>query len=241
MTRLLISVRNPVEAQIALDEGADLIDLKEPDAGALGAVPHDVARCVVAAVGHWRATSATVGDLPLNASVLGSAIRAMSATGVDFVKMGIWPESGDLVRTFRDLASVAVETRLIAVVFADQRIPGDVIELAANAGFRGVMLDTAHKAGGRLVDNIPIRELGEFVRRARSRRLMVGLAGSLRIEDVDKLAALGPDYLGFRGAVCNGHVRGSELDAERVRALRAALDKTLRPTGEIAGRVTAIP
>lgn len=240
MTRLLISVRNPAEAQIALDEGADLIDLKEPDAGALGAVPHDVARCVVTAVGHWRATSATVGDLPLDALVLDSAIRAMSATGVDFVKMGIWPESGDLVRTFRDLAPVAVETRLIAVVFADQRIPGDVIDLAANAGFKGIMLDTAHKTGGRLVDNIPIRELGEFVRRARSRRLMVGLAGSLRIEDVDTLAALAPDYLGFRGAVCNGHARGSELNAERVRALRAALDNTLRPTDEIAGRVTAI-
>lgn len=67
---------------------------------------------------------------------------------------------------------------------------------------------------------------------------MIGLAGSLRIEDIATLADLGPDYLGFRGAACDGHDRGVELRAERVRALRTALDKTLRTTGISEGRLT---
>jgi uncharacterized protein (UPF0264 family) len=238
MSRLLISVRNPAEARIAFEEGADLIDLKEPDAGALGAVSLETARLVVAAVAQRRATSATVGDLPLDARILGPAIQAMSATGVDFVKMGVWPESGNLVRAFQDLAPVALRTPLIAVLFADLGVPVGAIDVVADAGFKGIMLDTANKGRGRLRDNISRQELGEFVRRARCRRLMIGLAGSLRIEDSATLADLGPDYLGFRGAACDGHDRGAELKAERVRALRTALDKTLRTTGISEGRLT---
>ncbi|MFM9068482.1 MAG: (5-formylfuran-3-yl)methyl phosphate synthase, partial [Planctomycetota bacterium] len=39
MTRLLVSVRNAQEAQAAHRGGAQLIDLKEPRQGSLGAVP----------------------------------------------------------------------------------------------------------------------------------------------------------------------------------------------------------
>ncbi len=37
MTRLLVSVRSAAEAEIALSAGADLIDVKEPSRGSLGA------------------------------------------------------------------------------------------------------------------------------------------------------------------------------------------------------------
>ncbi len=37
MTRLLVSVRDPDEAQIAAQSGVDLIDVKEPIRGSLGA------------------------------------------------------------------------------------------------------------------------------------------------------------------------------------------------------------
>ena len=50
MTRLLVSVRNVEEAQIAIAEGVDLIDVKEPSRGALGAADpvtlKAIARCV---------------------------------------------------------------------------------------------------------------------------------------------------------------------------------------------------
>jgi len=42
MTQLLISVTNVEEAQIALNSGADFIDLKDPNGGALGALPLDI-------------------------------------------------------------------------------------------------------------------------------------------------------------------------------------------------------
>jgi uncharacterized protein (UPF0264 family) len=54
---------------------------------------------------------------------------------------------------------------------------------------------------------------------------MSGLAGSLRIGDIAPLAALGPDLLGFRGALCQPGGRAAQISTERVRAVRAALDE----------------
>jgi uncharacterized protein (UPF0264 family) len=62
-----------------------------------------------------------------------------------------------------------------------------------------------------------------FVATARLNGLLTGLAGSLGLADIPPLAALGPDYLGFRGALCSGG-RESALDPAALAAVRAALD-----------------
>jgi hypothetical protein len=53
---------------------------------------------------------------------------------------------------------------------------------------------------------------------------MTGLAGSLRVEDIASLATIGPDLLGFRGALRQPGGRAAALSAERVRAVREALN-----------------
>ena len=57
---------------------------------------------------------------------------------------------------------------------------------------------------------------------------MVGLAGSLEEADVPSLAALGPDLLGFRGALCAGRSRTSPLDPGAVARIRALLERAHR-------------
>ena len=228
--RLLISVRDMNEASVALEAGADLIDLKEPDAGALGAVDLRSACGIVAMIAGRRPTSATVGDLPADASILGDAARRTASSGVDFVKIGILPSlRGDDCEVIRALAPVAREIPLIAVIFADALPLGDPIAAASTAGFAGVMVDTADKRGGGLLDYLSVSRLRDFVSSAKNNRLMCGIAGSLRHTDITHLAELGPDYLGFRGAGCLQNRRGAELDAGRVARLRTMLDdSTLR-------------
>ena len=89
------------------------------------------------------------------------------------------------------------------------------------------MLDTANKNAGSLRDWTDPDWLAEFVRQARAAGLLVGLAGSLREDDVRPLAALAPDYLGFRGALCTQTDREECLDPDRVRAIRALLDRAV--------------
>ena len=84
------------------------------------------------------------------------------------------------------------------------------------------MLDTADKASGPLRRALPDAEIAEFVRRARALGLMTGLAGSLKLGDVAPLAAMAPDYLGFRGALCQG-ARTGRIDPAAVARVRSAL------------------
>ncbi|MBM3821162.1 MAG: hypothetical protein FJW14_19395, partial [Acidimicrobiia bacterium] len=60
--RLLVSVADAIDAAAALDGGADIIDAKDPRAGALGAVPLTVFREIHARVGGMRPVSAALGD-----------------------------------------------------------------------------------------------------------------------------------------------------------------------------------
>jgi len=221
--RMLASVRSAEEALFAVQAGADLIDAKEPSHGALGAVLPETLRAIVDAVGGRRPVSATVGDLPLEPRELARLARRNADAGADFVKIGFFEPPFD--PSIQALPAAAPGVRLVAVLFADRSPPLQVAGPLAEAGWHGVMLDTANKEAGSLREWTDPDWLATFVRQARAARLLIGLAGSLRDDDVRPLAALGPDYLGFRGALCAGTDREECLDPDRVRAVRALLDR----------------
>jgi uncharacterized protein (UPF0264 family) len=227
-------VRSIEEASAALEAGAHIIDLKEPAHGALGAVPHEVARAVLAHVAGRVPVSATIGDLPFSAGKLTAAVAATAQTGVDYIKIGLFAADG--VQTPQRLAhriraelaaaqlpAVAKSAKLIGVLFADRAPDLELIDALADAGFVGVMLDTADKSRGRLPDHMLEPALSAFCSHARKRRLLVGLAGSLRVEDVCALLPMRPDYLGFRGALCEAHDRVGRISPVRIRQLRELL------------------
>jgi (5-formylfuran-3-yl)methyl phosphate synthase len=223
MTMMLASVRSLDEALIALEGGADLIDLKEPSRGALGALDHAAVRICVQAIGGRRPVSATIGDLPsMDPQLMTDAAERMAATGVDFIKIGFFshPRALDCAKALSGLASRA---HLVAVLFADEPYDLALVDELARKGFAGAMLDTAHKTGKSLCDWRAGNELEEFIVRSRAHGLLTGLAGSLRREDVPPLLAIGPDYLGFRGALCRNGERGKLLDQEAFAAIRAAI------------------
>ena len=64
MTRMLASVADAAEAETVLQLGADVVDLKDPTRGALGAVSLDAARASIAAIARRSETSAALGDPP---------------------------------------------------------------------------------------------------------------------------------------------------------------------------------
>jgi len=219
MTKLLASVMSLNEAQLALDCGVDIIDLKDPSRGALGALPHAIVSEVVRMVNRRLPLSATTGDLPMEPGILSSAVRGMAKTGVEFVKVGFFP-SDNWDACINTLGAYAKTTRLVAVLFADRKPELSWLSQFVRAGFAAVMLDTANKLGGGLRHHLNDAVLGAFVTQAKSNGLMVGLAGSLRAEDVPDLLRLGPDYLGFRSTLCSEANRTHGFDQTRCAALR---------------------
>jgi uncharacterized protein (UPF0264 family) len=224
MTALLASVTDLQEAKLALEGGADIIDLKDPARGALGAVSNGMQQTVTRFVAGRRAVSATVGDLPMSAQVIADAIQTTGANGVNFVKVGLFgPRTHpDVLNTLAAASQTGV--RIIAVLFIDQYPPLQLLGHLRAAGCYGVMLDTADKTSGGLFHHLDRATLAAFVRRAKKLGLLTGLAGSLQVTDIAVLSSLNPDYLGFRTALCEDGMRTARLSAKAMARVRAQLD-----------------
>lgn len=237
MTALLASVLSAEEAGLAVRAGVDIVDLKDPGQGALGALPDRVIRESLARVAGRRPVSATAGDLPMVPGVVAGAAARIGALGVDFVKVGIFP-GGDLAGCLDALAEEAARgLKVVAVMFADLEPDFTLVREVAARGFAGVMLDTADKGGGGLRSHLGQGRLEVFVRQARARGLFTGLAGSLGPADVAPLLSLGPDYLGFRGALTSGG-RGAALDPAAVAALGRVI-KNYQPSSASSATAAA--
>jgi dihydroneopterin aldolase len=227
MTGWLASITDSDEARQVLAAGADIIDAKNPHAGALGALPLDTVHAIVDAVGGQATVSATIGDFPaMEPHAVAHAVHMMAATGVDFVKIGLFPAPA-LHDCLDALASLCTQHRLVAVLFADRNPDIGLADRLAECGFAGIMLDTLDKSAGGLLQHQPLEHLARFVTEARRLNLISGLAGSLRAADIPILAPLDPDYLGFRGALCHNHARTLTLDADAMFAISRTIGRPL--------------
>lgn len=216
---MLASVTNVKEALMALGAGVEMIDLKNPAAGALGALDHALVKNIVQAINHRGAVSATIGDLPMQSKLIVDATQAMLRAGVDIVKIGFFGQSlhEQCLDALHDLAT---EHKLIAVMFADESPNLKLLDKIAEAGFFGVMLDTAHKNGKHLLNHMSIDQLSLFVKDAKVQGLEVGLAGSIQAIHIETLSQAKPSYLGFRGAICEESKRTSKIDSKKILQLK---------------------
>jgi len=225
MTKWLASVKSLEEAQSLHQHLPDILDMKNPSEGALGALKTQTVMDIVLWVNQRCLTSATVGDLDMQPDLIADAIKQMAATQVDYVKIGLFDEP-NLLQCISGLESTlkTLKTPVIAVMFADQLPRQAIIAPLAEAGFAGVMLDTARKAGLSLRDHLSLQQLQQFVAEAKAAELMNGLAGALKIEDIAALRDLGADYLGFRSALCPRHIRTEQLDPLRAKQISQQLN-----------------
>jgi uncharacterized protein (UPF0264 family) len=140
-----------------------------------------------------------------------NAVKAMAATGVNYVKIGFFP-NGDSGAVIEKLAELTVRYALIAVLFADTQPDFSIIPALKRVRFKGVMLDTMDKQRGSLLEVMTLSEIAEFISLAKQQSVLCGLAGSLKIADIATLLPLQADYLGFRGALCEQQQRTGQLN-----------------------------
>lgn len=227
---LLVSVANPADAAAALAGGADLIDAKDPAAGALGAVTLETLREIQAAVAGARPVTAALGDAA-DEDEVERAARELAAAGARFVKIG-FAGIGSRARA-GTLVAAAVRgaggSGVVAVAYADADAPAArslspaaLLDVAARANARGLLLDTADKRGPGLcaLQSPPV--LARVASDAHAAGLFVAMAGKLESRHLPMIRDTGADIAGVRGAACIGG-RTGVTSAERVRGLRAAM------------------
>jgi len=222
--RILVSVRDESEAGLVADAGVDFIDLKEPSAGALGGLSPHVIRRILRALGPrggGSRVSATIGDVPVAAvATILARVAEVVDCGVDLVKVGV-PGQGGVAALHLIDRLARCDCAVVPVLIADQGLSDEFVAEVLTRPFAAVMLDTQAKDAGSLLAMQTPARLASFLGLARARRLPAGLAGALRLADLAQLRALGPDFAGFRSAVCAG-ARTSVLDATLLEALLAA-------------------
>lgn len=230
MTQLLISVTSVEEARIAAENGADIVDLKDPHSGALGALPLPTIQSIVAYMRSEQAdkpVSATIGDLPLDLDItepnITDRVIALAASGVDFIKIGFF-EAEDYQPCLEALSPIIKSgVQIVAVLFAEYQYPETLVDDIHQAGFAGLMLDTAHKGNQSILYYHSCNSYAALAAKVKSKGMAFGLAGSLRIEDIDQLKDLKPTYMGFRGGVCEQNSRTAAIDKEKIKAVKKLL------------------
>jgi hypothetical protein len=236
--KLLVSPTSEVEALEALAGGADIIDVKNPAEGSLGANFPWVLRRVREIVPREIEVSATIGDVPYLPGTVSLAALGAATLGADYVKVGLsGPRSideaadlmGNVVHAVRDFSR---SVKVVAAAYADWRRastihPLSVPEVARRSGSAVAMIDTKIKDGKRLFDFLTEKDLSLFVSKSHETGLLAALAGSLRKEDVPALAKLGVDIIGVRAAACDGKDRiNGHITRVRVRELVDAVKET---------------
>lgn len=240
--QLLVSVRDAAEARAAVAGGADIIDAKDPAGGALGAVSPEQLAGIRRAVPADRALTAALGDLP-ELAVLEERLATLNPGELAFGKIGLGGAKAPaatavrLSRTARLFNSRGVGG-LVVVAYADWLSaaappPAEVLTLAQLAGSAGVLLDTAAKDRGGLLQLWSTEQLAAFAGAVHKAGLFLALGGSLTSVDLPRALAAGADIIGVRGAVCGGGREG-RVEMLRVRALRQALDALAPQAGSRA-------
>lgn len=239
---LLIS---PDGVEEALDcakaaEHLDIVDVKKPDEGSLGANYPWVIREIRDAVPADKPVSATVGDVPFKPGTVAQAALGAAVSGATYIKVGLYgcttPEQAievmrGVVRAVKDYRPDAF---VVASGYADAHRIGCVNplalpDIARRSGSDAAMLDTAIKDGTRLFDHVPPDVCAEFVRRAHEAGLLAALAGSVKAADLGALTRIGTDIVGVRGAVCEGGDRNTgRIRPVLVAAFRAEMDRHAR-------------
>ena len=220
MTQLLISVKNVVEALVALEVGVDFIDLKDPSAGALGSLSVHETSQIVQAIKERKTTeliksnfmliSSTVGDQHIDLNSLISDILAKYVLGVDIIKIAVSRlfYTEDFSSKMQPLMRGGI--KLIAVFFADEPIDLALLVTVKKIGFFGAMLDTKTKQKN-LLQVQTTKNLQMFTQICHENDLQSGLAGSLQTQHIENLIQLNPIYMGFRGGACESFSRENDL------------------------------
>jgi uncharacterized protein (UPF0264 family) len=228
--RLLVSVTDAHEARVAVEGGVDIVDVKNPAEGSLGAPAPGVIERVREAVPPERPVSAAIGDLPNLPGTAALAALGAARSGAAYVKVGLWGTStADAAVAVLTAVRDALDggASVIAAAYADaERVsgaplpPGAVVAAARRAGAAGCLLDTALKDGRGLFEWLTPEALAALVAEGHAAGLEMALAGALRAEDLSVVRSTGADIAGVRSAACHDGCRTAPLDADRIRRLR---------------------
>ena len=197
-----------------MEAGCDLLDIKEPSRGALGRADRNIVMDIVKYRDRYSPQipiSIALGELceESDKQLLMPGLRS------DYQKWGTSNFQPEFIPFIPD------SKKNVGVYYVDYQNCGGInlpellkIDELFNSGV--ILFDTFNKADRGLLDILSKAELSEQTENCRQRGLEVGLAGKIRLEQIESLLELDFQILALRSAVCKGNDRKSELDQQLI-------------------------
>ncbi len=208
--QLLVSPRDIEEARRSL--AADIVDVKRPSEGSLGANFPWVVRSIKNL--SDKPVSAAIGDFQFLPGGAAMAAYGAACAGADYVKVGLMfngsPKARELIQAIvRAVKEEYPEKKVVIASYSDYKrlrtiSPFAMSPIAADAGADVAMVDTGKKDGRSTFEFMSEEDLAKFCTMNRDRGMMTALAGSFCFDDIPALKRIDPDIIGVRGMVCGG-------------------------------------
>ena len=224
----MISVISAAEARDAISGGVEILDVKNPEEGSLGAQPPHVIREITNLSNGKVEVSAAIGDMPNLPGTAALAALGAASCGVDYIKVGLYGtrNESDALILLREVRQSTQEypVSVVAAGYADfsragTMDPRRLLRTAASAGIHGFLLDTAVKDGHTLFDFFDQQLLRSIAEEIHAAGMLFGLAGALTGRDFPLAQELGADVVRLRTAVCRNNQRKGPLDPDLIRRL----------------------
>ena len=236
-TKLLISVKNIQEIE-KIKDFADIVDLKNPKDGALGAWKEEQIKKALFKYSTFTVLSATIGNL-YQTDLIKKQILRLDTLGLDYIKVGFFKESVDNFRDFLEIFKDNFKTKLVLVLFAEnKKIISYVrsnLNTISNIGFYYLLIDTFNKQNKGIFDLINYAYLKDLVSLLNQNNLKIGLAGKVNRSQFSKILGIRPNLFGVRSAVCEGFDRNLRISLKHTKYLNNYFKKDTKKAQENAG------
>jgi len=231
----MISVISAAEARDAIAGGAEILDIKNPAEGSLGAQSPKVIQEIKDLCTGKVEVSAAIGDMPNLPGTAALAALGAAVCDVDYIKVGLYGprNASEALTLLREVRQSLLEypVSVVAAGYADflragTMDPDCLPHIAASAGIQGILLDTAIKDGRPLFDFLDPQRLRTMAEQTHAAGMLFGLAGTLGEQDIPLAQDLGADVVGVRTAVCRNNQRKGPLEADSIKQLLQYVKKT---------------
>lgn len=226
VTKILISAQNSQEVDLILKEPPEILDLKNPLEGSLGAPKIQTVLSVKEVLTQFHVTSSkkvqfsvAIGDLPYLPGTASLAAYGLAHLEPDYIKFGLLgpttiEEGIHLTQTVVNAVQlISPQTKVVVVGYADQKELGSSVnpvlipEISSKGGANVAMLDTKIKNKRSLFDNLSMEEAQNFMNACKKWNVTSALAGALNFDHIPLVKDLQPDIVGVRSMVCGNFDR----------------------------------
>ncbi len=232
--KLLVSPKDMEEAKAVIRGNADIVDVKNPKEGSLGAnfpwIIKSIKELVEKEKGDGVKISAAIGNFDYKPGTASLAALGAASAGAEYIKVGLFKiktrqEAIDLltgvVKAVKDFAPTK---KVVSAFYSDyKRInsisPFEIAEIGKEVDIDVAMVDTGIKDGRTTLEFLSEEELETFVSESKALGLETAIAGSLTFDDIPALKEIKTDIIGVRGMVCGGN-REDRVREELVRDLK---------------------